>query len=159
MWGGGCQLPLGEALAGTLTACWKSTDMPMLSSTCSTGRPSFSHSSCRRDSNLCAKHKRYRFILVVSNDDKRWPALLGTVVLLPVILGTSRRILSSRPAWDTRGREAVSKTSKPSRTKSNQTKQEENKTHQNEHYQTKMCLVTLFLMILMILYNDYQKLL
>lgn len=35
-----------------LTACWKSVDMPMLSSTFSTGRLSFSHTSCRKDSSI-----------------------------------------------------------------------------------------------------------
>ena len=40
-----------EGARDILTACWKSTDMPMLSSTCSGGAPSFLHSSSRRDSN------------------------------------------------------------------------------------------------------------
>lgn len=40
----------GGAQGMGLTACWKSVDMPMLSSTFSMGRFSFSHTSCRRDS-------------------------------------------------------------------------------------------------------------
>lgn len=48
-----CVLPEGRGRKA-LTACWKSVDMPMLSSTFSTGRLSFSHTSCRRDSSTCS---------------------------------------------------------------------------------------------------------
>lgn len=41
-----------------LTACWKSVDMPMLSSTFSKGRFSFSHTSCRRDSSIYREEGR-----------------------------------------------------------------------------------------------------
>lgn len=47
-----CLFPEGRG-GNTLTACWKSVDMPMLSSTLSRGRFSFSHTSCRRDSSTC----------------------------------------------------------------------------------------------------------
>lgn len=42
----------GQQKETRLTACWKSVDMPMLSSTFSTGRFSFSHTSCRKDSSI-----------------------------------------------------------------------------------------------------------
>lgn len=52
IWGAGRFVPPGRG-QNTLTACWKSVDMPMLSSTLSRGRFSFSHTSCRRDSSTC----------------------------------------------------------------------------------------------------------
>lgn len=48
----------------TLTACWKSRDMPMLSSTCSVGMLSFLHSSSRRDSNTWQEDKRTPVLLL-----------------------------------------------------------------------------------------------
>lgn len=58
---------------GTLTACWKSMDMPMLSSTCSVGMLSFLHSSSRRDSNTWQKDKcEIYFIPPFSKDAWKW---------------------------------------------------------------------------------------
>lgn len=52
VWPFGPAAETGNGTSRTLTACWKSTDMPMLSSTWSVGMFSFLHSSSRSDNNI-----------------------------------------------------------------------------------------------------------